>query len=278
MEKYRQAIFIVTFARTNKGIRYVLLKRKKHWTGWEFPKGGIDPGEDKYTTAYRETKEETGHKPERVLDFNIEGKYEYKKDLSDRPGVIGQTYHLFAAEIPKKKILFDESEHLQSQWMDYTSAKNKLTFRNQKDCLKVVNDWLEEEKKFRKIKLPSGKILLSGKDKETNEKLVIQSGENEQIFHTEKPGSPFCVIKKIPVEEPFNLKEPKKEDIRQAAIFCASKSQDWRDNKSDVTVHLFSGKDVFKKKGMNKGCFSLKDFRRIKVKKSEIIRYIGKKH
>ena len=274
MKKYRPGIFIVAYASTSKGIRYLVLKRKKHWKGWEFPKGGIDSGEEKYGTAMREVKEETGHEPEKLLDFSIKGKYHYKKAFPDRPEVIGQTYHLFAAEIPKKKISYDEKEHQGYQWMDYNSAKNKLTFENQKDCLKIVNDWLEKTKRFRNLKLPSGKAVLAGKDQETNEELITQAEKNEDIFHTEKPGSPFCVIKNIPVERPFNLKQPTKEDIRKTAIYCASKSQDWRDNKSDVIVHWFLGRNVSKEKDMKTGTFRVKDFKKIKIKKSEIQGFI----
>lgn len=279
MEKYRPGVFIVTYTETNKGIRYVVLKRKKHWTGWEFPKGGIDPGEKAHQTTPRETEEETGYKAERIIDFNIKGKYHYKKAFPDRPDVIGQTYHLFAAKIPKKKISYDEKEHQGYQWMDYGSARKKLTFQNQKECLDIVNEWLKKEKKFRNLKLPSGKIALAGKDKKTNEEIVIQAGENEDIFHTEKPGSPFCVIKKAPVEKPFNLKQPTKEDIRKAAVFCASKSQDWRDNKSDVIVNWFLGREVEKPSNLRKktGTFHVKKSKKIKIKKSEIQNFINNK-
>src|SRR6056297_3980624 len=116
-KRYRPGIFIVTYAKTDKGIRYVVLKRKKHWTGWEFPKGGIDSGEERYKTGKREVEEETGYKPKKIMDFNIQGKYHYKRPFPDRPNIIGQTYHLFAAEIPKKKISIDQEEHQRCLWM-----------------------------------------------------------------------------------------------------------------------------------------------------------------
>ena len=36
--KYRKGIFFVVYAKTKKGIKYLVLKRKLHWSGWEFPK------------------------------------------------------------------------------------------------------------------------------------------------------------------------------------------------------------------------------------------------
>ena len=42
---YRKSVFIVVYRKTEKGILYLILKRKLHWVGWEFPKGGIEPEE-----------------------------------------------------------------------------------------------------------------------------------------------------------------------------------------------------------------------------------------
>ena len=42
---YRKGFFIVTYSRTKEGIKYLILKRKLHWKGWEFPKGGLEKGE-----------------------------------------------------------------------------------------------------------------------------------------------------------------------------------------------------------------------------------------
>jgi hypothetical protein len=48
-EKYRKAVFIVVYRRTknifNKQNKLLILKRKLHWAGWEFPKE-IDGGEN----------------------------------------------------------------------------------------------------------------------------------------------------------------------------------------------------------------------------------------
>lgn len=115
--------------------------------------------------------------------------------------------------------------------------------------------------KFREFRTSSGKLVLAGKSAENNEDLVAQVEDFEDVFHTAKPGSPFV-----------NIKSPKTnlKDRKEVAIFCASKSQDWRDNKSDVEVHWFKGKDIYKRKGMKKGTFGIKKFEVIKVKKKDI--------
>ncbi len=138
--KYRHAVFVVVYSKTEKGIEYLLLKRKHHWTGWEFVKGKIEKFETKRMTARRETKEETGLKILKIKKLNIHGSYKYKKGLKDRPGVIGQTYHLFFVEVRKGKVKIDRKEHSGYKWLAFNEAVKKLTWNNQKRCLKIVNN------------------------------------------------------------------------------------------------------------------------------------------
>ncbi len=116
--------------------------------------------------------------------------------------------------------------------------------------------------KFREFATSSEKKVLCGKDAESNEELVKQFiGKGNRIFHTAKPGSPFCIIQDL---------KPNKSDINETATFCASKSQDWRDNKSDTNIHVFIGKDTYKRRGMKTGMFGVKKFKIMKVKKKDI--------
>lgn len=121
--------------------------------------------------------------------------------------------------------------------------------------------------KFREFKTSSGKKVLAGKDAESNEKLVEQAGQEEVVLHTAKPGSPFVNIKD-------SREKTSKKDIKEAAIFCARYSHDWRDNRKDVVVHYFLGKDVFKIKAMKLGTFGVKKFKESIIKKKEIERFI----
>ncbi len=114
--------------------------------------------------------------------------------------------------------------------------------------------------KFRQFSTSSGKLVLAGKDAKSNEELIAQVEPNEDVFHTSKPGSAFVNIK-----ERSNAK-----DRKEAAIFCAKHSQDWRDNKQDVMVHYFKGKDIYKHKLMKLGTFGIRKKKIIKIKKNEI--------
>jgi 8-oxo-dGTP pyrophosphatase MutT (NUDIX family) len=148
-DKYRRAIFGVTYCKNPDGkIEYIILKRKKHWKGWEFPKGKIERFETKRMAARREVGEETGLKILRIKRFKEKGSYLYHKLLKDRPNKIGQTYHLFAVEIEKGngKLKLDPIEHNGYRWVSFEEAQKKLTWPNQKHCLKIVNNWLKKKK------------------------------------------------------------------------------------------------------------------------------------
>ncbi|MBT3642906.1 DUF814 domain-containing protein [archaeon] len=114
---------------------------------------------------------------------------------------------------------------------------------------------------FREFELLSGVKILLGKSAESNEDLVSQVMPTETVLHTVMPGSPFCKIK---------CENPTKVEIKEAAIYTAKYSQDWRDNKKDVSVHVFRGADIYKEKKMKLGTFHVKKFDVVKVKKADI--------
>lgn len=147
--KYRHAVFVVVYAKNKGKIEYLTLKRKLHWTGWEFPKGGSNKFETKKRAVRREVKEETGFKPVKIQKFDFSGKFKYDRDLKDRPGIIGQDFYLYAAEIkrpPKGKIILDKLEHSDYEWLAYNEAMKKLTWENQRKSLKIVNKWVTGRK------------------------------------------------------------------------------------------------------------------------------------
>ncbi len=114
--------------------------------------------------------------------------------------------------------------------------------------------------RFREIITNMNTLIIAGRNAQNNEELIAQVGKNEEIFHTIAAGSPFVNIKG----------RARRGDIKQAAIFCAAYSRDWKKNKKDVVVHRFKGKDIYKEKRMKTGTFGIKKFKRIKVKKDWI--------
>lgn len=147
MLKFRKAVFIVVYHIDKNKIFYVILKRKKHWKGFEFPKGGVEKGEKLAEAAKREVKEETGLNVLKLKKFNLNGKYLYNQKVYDRPGISGQTYSLFSAEVIKRKIKVDKKEHYSGEWIEFEKAIEKLTWQDQRKALKIVDKWIKKQNK-----------------------------------------------------------------------------------------------------------------------------------
>ena len=143
--KYRKGIFIVVYRKTKDGIKYLVLKRKWHWKGWEFPKGGVEKGETDIETVKRETREETGQEAFNIKKFNIFGKYKYDKLYKDRPGYMGQSYELYSVEVRGSRVKIDKKEHSAYKWLSFRDAMKILTWDDQKKCLQIVNDYLSRK-------------------------------------------------------------------------------------------------------------------------------------
>ena len=109
-----------------------------------------------------------------------------------------------------------------------------------------------------------GDSILAGRDAKNNEELIEQVEKEEEVFHTAEPGSPFVNIKG----------KARKGDIKDAAIFCAAYSKNWKKNKSDVVVHRFKGRDIYKTSDMKIGTFGVKKIKKIKIEKEEIQKFL----
>lgn len=100
--------------------------------------------------------------------------------------------------------------------------------------------------KFRWFFTKSGKLVYGGKNSKQNEEICNNLEEDDFVLHTAEPGSPFVVIK-----------NPTKEELQEAANFCASFSQQWKKEDQDkiIAVHAFKGWQVKKEEGMAEGSF-----------------------
>ncbi len=144
-EKYRKAVFLIVYHIENNKPKYLLLKRNLHWKGWEFPKGGIEKSEDKKQAIVRELKEETGLVPVRIEKHKKSGKYKYDfKTMQDRDGLAGQTFDLYSVEVKKGKVHINLKEHSGFRWVNFSKAVKMLTWKNQENCLKLVDSKLRK--------------------------------------------------------------------------------------------------------------------------------------
>ena len=109
----------------------------------------------------------------------------------------------------------------------------------------------------------SGLKIFGGKDAESNDELVRAAGRNDVMLHTAEPGSPFVNVGEKPL----------KKDLKEAAVFCAKYSQDWRDGKMDVVVNKFLRSDMNKSVKMKAGTWSVKKQEKVKVKAVDILKF-----
>ena len=126
--------------RDTRGRReYLLLKSRPG--DWEFPKGGVENGEELQQTAIREVKEEAGIEDFRLVDGFRED-YDYVFEANgDR---IHKTVHLFIAKSFEASAELSH-EHRDLQWRDYDQAINTITQDGPRDILREAHDYLEEQ-------------------------------------------------------------------------------------------------------------------------------------
>ena len=99
----------------------------------------------------------------------------------------------------------------------------------------------------------NGNLVVGGKNKEQNEIVVRNFLKSDYvILHTSAPGSSFMIIQSS---------NPSKQDIKEAAIFCACFSKEWKNLKSkndEIAVDIFKGSQIYKIKTMKIGTFGVK--------------------
>ncbi|HLD12151.1 MAG TPA: ribosome rescue protein RqcH [Candidatus Nanoarchaeia archaeon] len=113
---------------------------------------------------------------------------------------------------------------------------------------KRKKDWYE---KFRWYTSSEGKLVLGGRDATTNDILIKKYVEKDDlVFHTEKPGSPFVVIK-------TQGKPLTTEEQTEAAQFCATNSKGWGQKTTIADVYSIKPDQIKKQFGLPKGTFMI---------------------
>ena len=116
---------------------------------------------------------------------------------------------------------------------------------------------------FREYVASSGRRVLGGKSAESNDELVGRAGSKDVLLHTMGPGSPFVNVGE----------NPSKSDLKEAAVFCAKYSQEWRGSKKDLVVNKFQRSDMNKSVLMKAGTWGVKKSEKIKVKAVDVLKF-----
>lgn len=133
--KFQFSAGLILFYKKNKTRLYLVL----HYPHghWDFAKGAIEKGESKEAAALRELKEETGISATIIDGFEEKFTYFFRHDDL----LIKKTVYFFIAQADDTAVSLSD-EHIDSAWLSFEDAMERLTFDNAKETLKLAHDFL----------------------------------------------------------------------------------------------------------------------------------------
>ncbi len=166
----------------------------------------------------------------------------YKKSLEDNAN---DYYNLAKKMNSKIEGLGEAMEEIDEKKIE---EQEKIEEKKQK-TEKKPKQWYHQ---FRWFKSSDGFLVVSGKDAQSNEKLIRKyMKENDLVFHTDITGSPFTVVRNL--EE----KEIPESTIQEAAEFCGAYSKAWKIGILSVDVYYINPDQVKKEGGLPTGSFMI---------------------
>ena len=133
----RKGVVAIIFKKEKGKVKFLLLKRKKNWKGWELMKGGCKNGESELMCLRREVKEETGISKFITKITNSYDLFGYPQEMiKDGVRYKKSKHRLFLIEVFSDKVEFDKEEHSGFKWVDFEKASKMLTWKDQKALLK----------------------------------------------------------------------------------------------------------------------------------------------
>ncbi|MHC4945735.1 MAG: NUDIX domain-containing protein [Planctomycetota bacterium] len=128
-----EAAGIVLYRVAKEGLLFLLLENARHGT-WGFPKGHLEPGEDRLAGALRECREETGCAPQKTHSgFMKRSEYCYHPAEEAEP-IQKRVYYFLAAE--ERADITRSSEHANHVWENRLAARKRI----QHDSLREILD------------------------------------------------------------------------------------------------------------------------------------------
>ncbi|XP_016964284.1 bis(5'-nucleosyl)-tetraphosphatase [asymmetrical] [Drosophila biarmipes] len=139
----KKAAGFVIFRRLCGEIQYLLLKASYGSFHWSSPKGHVDPGEDDYTTALRETKEEAGY-DEKDLIIYKDTPLTLNYQVQGKPKIV--IYWLAELRNPCQEPILSE-EHTDLKWLPRDAAKECVGFKDNQDMIDRFHQMILDQNK-----------------------------------------------------------------------------------------------------------------------------------
>lgn len=135
--------------KTEKGnIKFLILRRKLHWKGWEFVKGKIEREGLKHA-ALREVHEETGLRKVSIV-FKLPMEIIYHHKSANGHSVSALKACLVECHGGNVRI---SKEHASYRWVSGKQANNMLTYDTHKTLLKLAAEHITDRKREEKKRL-----------------------------------------------------------------------------------------------------------------------------
>lgn len=171
-----------------------------------------------------------------------------KKDLANRIATI--KYGDNVIDIEYEKTPGENMERLFNQSKEFKEKINGAKIAMENSLSNIVKE--QEMKRKTRPKFwfetyhwfftKNEKLVLSGKNTDTNEKVVKKYLEEDDIYvHADMYGAPSTVIKKGESDKPIDA-----EDIREAAIFAVSFSRAWQNGLASGSAYWVTPQQVSK--------------------------------
>ncbi len=174
----------------------------------------------------------------------------------DKPLEWNAARYFEAAKKAKKKLAGAEEALAQTRDEIAGLEREKEKFlaeeKKKKEVKQRKKEWYE---KFRWFISSDGFLVIGGRDATSNEVIIKKHTDAQDVvFHTEAPGSPFCVIKATGKEAPNKT-------IEETAQFCLSMSKAWQRGIGLGEVYWVKPEQVSKKaqsgEYLSKGAFMI---------------------
>lgn len=133
-----RAAGLVIFRKIGEQIQYLLLRASYGDFHWSSPKGHVDPGEDDFMAALRETQEEAGYAEEDLIIFKDQPKI-LNYNVKGKPKVV--IYWLAQLKDSCKEPTLSD-EHTEMKWLTKDAAKKIVGYKDNQQMIDEFHEFI----------------------------------------------------------------------------------------------------------------------------------------